>query len=204
MTSTGPQFDFTAAEFMIAVHELRQLPADVGAEIAFAGRSNVGKSSVINALCHRRKLARTSRTPGRTQQLVVFGLAPDTRFVDLPGFGYAKVAKSLRDHWRKVIPVYLQSRRSLLGLVLITDVRHPLRAEELDLLSWCNDAGLRANLVLNKADKLSRNQARQAVLRARRELSGLAIPISAQAFSATAKTGVEALEEELRAWFSND
>ena len=135
---------FRRATFLKSVEQLRDLPPDSGAEVAFIGRSNVGKSSVLNALCDHQGLARTSRTPGRTQHFVVFELAADRRLIDLPGFGYAAVNKSMRAHWDETIPLYLEERASLAGLVLIADARHPLRAEELALVRWTAEPDDRA------------------------------------------------------------
>jgi GTP-binding protein len=149
---------FNAATFVKEAHTLDQLTDDEGSEIAFVGRSNAGKSSVINCLCQRKKLARTSRTPGRTQQFVVFELSADMRIIDLPGFGFAKVSKSKRQHWDQVIPKYFASRRSLIGLVLVVDSRHPLKSEELELIHWCTEAELPVLVLLNKIDKLNQKE----------------------------------------------
>jgi GTP-binding protein len=145
---------FRRAAFLKSVEQLKDLPADEGAEVAFIGRSNVGKSSVLNALCDHQGLARTSRTPGRTQHFVVFDLGGPRRLIDLPGFGYAVVNKSMRAHWDEMIPRYLEERASLAGLVLIADARHPLKSEELALIEWTASACVPQTLLLNKADKL--------------------------------------------------
>lgn len=199
--SDTPEY-FRNARFASSVPEPAQLPTDTGAEIAFAGRSNVGKSSVINALCDHRGLARTSRTPGRTQQLVVFDLGPERRLVDLPGFGYAQVSRTVREHWEATLPRYFQNRRSLVGLVLVTDARHALKPEERALLSWCLAADLQALVVLNKSDKLSRQQALSALRASRITLAALGAPLEVRLFSAEAKMGVEALRTVLDGWLA--
>ena len=145
-------------KFVRSVPNKRALGDDVGAEVAFIGRSNTGKSSTLNALCSQKKLARTSRTPGRTQHFVVFQVLEDKRLIDLPGFGYAQASKTMRSFWKKEIPVYLNFRKSLKGLVLIMDSRHILQPMEQDLLAWCNQAKLSTLILLNKADKLKRSE----------------------------------------------
>jgi GTP-binding protein len=196
-----PFLDFSTAEFVKEAHLLRQMPDDDGMEIAFAGRSNAGKSSVINALCKRRKLARTSRTPGRTQHFVVYEFAPERRFVDLPGFGFAKVSKSKRDHWAHEIPRYLETRRSLIGLVLVADSRHPLKAEELEILRWCVAAELPALLLLNKSDKLNQRDAAKARRLAVNAIADAAGLVTAQLFSATARRGIDDAFAVISDWF---
>lgn len=193
--------DLSAAEFVKEAHVLSQMPSDSGAEIAFAGRSNVGKSSVINALCNRRKLARTSRTPGRTQRFVVYEFAPGRRFVDLPGFGFAKVSKSRRRHWAHEIPRYLETRRSLIGLILAADSRHALKERECEILSWCAAADLPVLLLLNKCDKLNQQQAAKALREARRRFDLARLPITVQLFSATAGRGVDQALDTIAVWF---
>ncbi|TDJ65664.1 MAG: YihA family ribosome biogenesis GTP-binding protein [Proteobacteria bacterium] len=199
-----PGLDLSKAEFVKEAHILSQMPSDVGAEIAFAGRSNVGKSSVINALCNRRKLARTSRTPGRTQRFVVYDFAPGRRFVDLPGFGYAKVSKSKRHHWVHEIPRYLETRRSLIGLILVADSRHPLKDQELEILSWCADADLCALLLLNKCDKLNQQQSAAALREARRMFDLARLSITVALFSATARRGIDQTLGVVAGWFERD
>jgi GTP-binding protein len=181
------------AQFTLAAHRINQLPADHGAEVAFAGRSNAGKSSALNALTGHRGLARTSKTPGRTQQMVSFALPPlddgtEARLIDLPGYGYAKVPEELREHWKREIDLYLHRRQSLRAVVLIADIRHPLKEFDRMMLDFCAATGLPCQLLLTKADKLSRNQAMQAVAAVRRTLdAGAAV----QMFSSSAATGVD-------------
>ncbi|MGH8191807.1 MAG: ribosome biogenesis GTP-binding protein YihA/YsxC [Rhodanobacteraceae bacterium] len=178
------------AVFALAAHRPDQLPPDDGIEVAFAGRSNAGKSSAINALTGSAGLARTSRTPGRTQQLVVFALPDGRRLVDLPGYGYAKVPPSLREHWRHAIDAYLRSRRSLRGVVLVADLRHAPTAFDRQMLSFCASIELPCVLLLSKADKLSRSQLhtrRREIDEAIARENGRAKTIP---FSATAGTGV--------------
>ncbi len=194
---------FRRASFLKSVEQLHDLPPDKGAEVAFIGRSNVGKSSVLNALCDHQGLARTSRTPGRTQHFVVFELAPDRRLIDLPGFGYAVVNKAMRAHWDETIPQYLEERASLAGLVLIADARHPLRAEELALVRWTAAAQVPQVLLLNKADKLGRQAQALAVRAARESLRACgADAANVRTFSAVEKDGVPALRQTVDAWLA--
>lgn len=191
------------AQFVLAAHRISQLPTDQGAEVAFAGRSNAGKSSALNALTNHKGLARTSKTPGRTQQMVVFSLPPmvdadarplEARLVDLPGYGYAKVPEELREHWKREIDAYLHRRRSLRGVVLIADIRHPLKEFDRMMLEFCFATALPCHLLLTKADKLSRNQAAQALAAMRKELAQ-SQHATAQVFSSLDGTGVEAARE---------
>jgi GTP-binding protein len=179
------------AAFALAAHRLDQLPPDDGMEIAFAGRSNAGKSSAINALSGLAGLARTSKTPGRTQQLVVFALPDGRRLVDLPGYGYAKVPPTLRGHWQRTIDAYLRARQSLRGLVLIADVRHAPTAFDRQMLAFCAAIELPCVVLLSKADKL----ARSALRTRQREVDGVIAKenwrAATIAFSATTGVGVE-------------
>lgn len=188
------------AQFVLAAHRIQQLPADEGAEVAFAGRSNAGKSSALNALAGHKGLARTSKTPGRTQQMVAFSLPLvlrgetsqplPARLIDLPGYGYAKVPDALREHWRHEIDRYLHVRRSLRGVVLIVDIRHPLKEFDRMMLDFCVATLLPCHVLMTKADKLSRNQASQALAALRRQFVADA-PVTTQVFSAPDGTGVE-------------
>jgi GTP-binding protein len=195
--SAKPANPFRQAHFVLSAPEPHQLPPDDGAEIAFAGRSNAGKSSALNAICDQSGLARTSKTPGRTQQFVVFALDGARRLVDLPGYGYAKVPEAMRAQWRKAIDAYLRRRASLRGVVLIVDIRHPLKEFDRQMLGYCRDIGLACHVLLSKADKLSRNQGSAVLAGVRRECRAEGWPASVQLFSAMAKTGVDAARTTL-------
>ncbi|MCB1746546.1 MAG: YihA family ribosome biogenesis GTP-binding protein [Gammaproteobacteria bacterium] len=189
------------AHFLLSSPELRQLPGDHGIEVAFAGRSNSGKSSAINVLCNQRNLARTSRTPGRTQHFVVFALDETRRLVDLPGFGYAKVAKSVRAHWDRALPQYLERRQSLAGLVLLMDIRHPIKPQDEIIIAWCAAAGVPLHVLLNKADKLSRGAALDTLRAVERHLAAHGGEASSvQLFSALKQQGVEEAFTVLADW----
>lgn len=192
---------FRRARFLLSAPQRRDLPPDTGVEVAVVGRSNVGKSSVLNALCDQHGLARTSRTPGRTQQIVVFDLENGRRLLDLPGFGYAAVQRELRAHWDQMIPEVLEARRSLAGLLLLADARHPIKPEELGLLRWCAQAGLPVLLVLNKADKLNREAAQKSLRAARATLKQLGLQISLLLVSATSRDGIAEIRAGLHAWY---
>ena len=190
----------STAQFLSEAHRLDQLPADEGVEFAFVGRSNAGKSSVINCLCRRKNLARTSRTPGRTQRFVVFELKQGLRIIDLPGFGFAKVSKSKRQHWDRVIPAYLQTRRSLVGLVLVVDARHPLKQEELSIIDWCVEASLPILVLLNKIDKLNQKERAACRKQVKARLGAADELIAVQEFSALKAFGTESAFDTLEAW----
>ena len=192
---------YRQACFLKGVARLSALPADVGAEVAFAGRSNAGKSSVINALTGRAALARISKTPGRTQQLNYFVLDDDQhRLVDLPGYGYANVPIAVKRRWAALVEGYLRSRRSLMGVVLLMDARRPFTDADSQLVDWCAHAGLATQVLLNKADKLSRGAAARTLTDARKRLAPLGEQHLVQLFSATRRTGIEALGARLDAW----
>ena len=188
------------ARFSLSVPEARLLPADVGREIAFAGRSNAGKSSALNVLCAQRGLARTSRTPGRTQHIVVFELDDQRRLIDLPGFGYAKVAKSMRAHWQQALPEYLETRASLAGLILLMDIRHPLKPQDVAVLEWCNHAGVPAHVLLNKSDKLGRGPATATLHQLTTAMRKQSWAASAQLFSALKQDGSEQAWQVVAEW----
>ena len=182
---------FRSALFVTSAAEPRQLPADSGAEIAFAGRSNAGKSSALNAICDQSGLARTSKTPGRTQLLNVFALDDTRRLVDLPGYGYAKVPEAIREKWRHVIDAYLRERESLRGVVLIIDSRHPLKEFDRQMLAFCHDIDLACHVLLTKADKLSRSEGMRTLALVRKECAAQGWRATAQLFSVLAKTGLD-------------
>lgn len=199
-----PPNPLQGARFVLAAHTPEQLPPDAGAEVAFAGRSNAGKSSALNALTGQRALARTSKTPGRTQQMVVFELDPERRLVDLPGYGYAKVPQALREHWRQAIDAYLHRRRALRGLVLIIDIRHPLKDFDRQMLAFCAETGLACHCLLTKADKLSRAQVQAALRAFEKTVAAEGWDAGAQAFSAHDATGVEAARAAVMRLFETE
>jgi GTP-binding protein len=191
---------YQRAEFLKSVPTLAGSPADSGAEVAFAGRSNAGKSSALNLITGIRALARTSKTPGRTQHLVFFGLDEERRLVDLPGYGYAKVPERLKHQWQHTMEEYLRRRQSLRGLVLVMDIRHPLTDYDRQMLEWVRHAGLAVHILLSKADKLSRGAAAGVLQQVRRELTPHMPEVSVQIFSALKRTGAEEARAVLDRW----
>ena len=189
------------AVYLTSAHRLDQLPEDLGFEVAFAGRSNAGKSTAINAITNRKSLARTSKTPGRTQQIVQFELDEQRRFADLPGYGYAKVAKTLRQHWQKTLDQYFQSRASLRGLIVIMDIRHPLKDYDRQLLAWAEIAGLPCHVLLTKADKLKRGPGMNAMQAIKKQMKADRLNASMQLFSGTRREGIIAVHQVLDSWF---
>jgi len=189
--STARSNPFRLAQFVLSAPELRQLPADAGAEVAFAGRSNAGKSSALNAICDQTGLARTSKTPGRTQHFVVFALADGKRLVDLPGYGYAKVPEAMRERWQRVIDAYMRERESLRGIVLIMDSRHPLKDFDRQMLQFCDDIDRACHVLLTKADKLAHSEGLRTLALVRKECAAQGWRASAQLFSAMKKTGLD-------------
>lgn len=192
---------YRRASFLISAAQASQFPAEDGMEVAFAGRSNAGKSSAINTLCENKNLARTSKTPGRTQLINFFSLDEQRLLVDLPGYGYAKVPEQIRRDWQKLMESYLTQRQSLCGLVIIMDVRQPLKDYDLQMLEWCQHFATPSHILLTKADKLSRNQANQVLYKVQRTLKEENFDASTQLFSALNKTGIEALQEKLNDWY---
>ena len=195
MKKTNP---FRIAQYVLSAHELKQLPKDRGIEVAIAGRSNAGKSSAINAFTDQKSLARTSKTPGRTQQIVIFELDENRRIADLPGYGYAKVPVKLKEHWRRVMERYFQTRECLRGVVLVMDIRHPMREFDQQMLAWCDAANIPCHILLTKADKLKRGPAQSTLLKVRRDLPAIA---SIQVFSSSKKTGLDELVDKLADWY---
>ncbi|WP_440996650.1 ribosome biogenesis GTP-binding protein YihA/YsxC [Arhodomonas sp. SL1] len=188
------------ARFLLSAPDITHLPPDTGAEVAFAGRSNAGKSSAINALTGQKSLARISKTPGRTQAINVFPLDEERRLIDLPGYGYAKVPERIRAHWRQALPRYLAERESLRGLVIIMDVRRPLTEQDAQMLEWCTHAGLSVHVLLTKADKLKRGPALNALQRLRARLDAEYPATTAQLFSASHGTGIDEIHRKLDEW----
>ncbi|GMT39922.1 MAG: putative GTP-binding protein EngB [bacterium] len=185
--------------FIKGAYTLQQLPDDTGVEVAFAGRSNVGKSSTLNTLAGVKSLARTSKTPGRTQEINFFDLGNDRRLVDLPGYGYAKVSETRQHHWAETLGEYLLSRKSLVGLILLMDIRHPLKEFDRNMVHWCTHAGLPVYVILNKADKLSRGKASASLLDVKQKLAKFPID-GIQLFSSLKHTGVDEALQKLCNW----
>jgi GTP-binding protein len=199
MTSETIKYNpYRSARYVISAHRLNQLPADSGYEVAFAGRSNAGKTSAINTLTDQKSLARTSKTPGRTQQIVIFDIDDERRIADLPGYGYAKVPEKLKAHWRHVMQMYFNQRESLRGVVLVMDIRHPMREFDQQMLAWCAASGVPCHALLTKADKLKRGPAQATLLKVRRALPQGA---TAQVFSASKRTGLGELISRLNQWY---
>lgn len=189
------------ASFLMSAREPAQFPADSGREVAVAGRSNSGKSTAINALVGRRSLARTGKTPGRTQLINFFRIGEDRRLVDLPGYGYAKVPDAVRKHWRHLLEAYFRRRQSLVGLLVTVDIRRGLKELDWVMLDWARNSDVPAAVLLTKADKLSRGASRSRHL----EVSGI-LPDSVQAlaFSAPKRLGVVEARQHLTGWLWND
>jgi GTP-binding protein len=185
---------FPEARFIGSAWQPRQFPADEGAEVAFAGRSNSGKSSALNAIAGRKDLARTSKTPGRTQLINFFSLDGAQRLVDLPGYGFAKVPERIKQHWQELLTRYVEARASLVGLVIVMDARRPLTDFDVQMLDWSRANGLAAHVLLTKADKLSRGEANAVLKQVRAAVEGVA---TVQLFSAVAKTGVDDARREV-------
>jgi GTP-binding protein len=187
---------FPAVEFLTSSWQPHQFPPDQGVEVAFAGRSNAGKSSALNAITGRKDLARTSKTPGRTQLINFFALNERQRVADLPGYGYAKVPEKMRKHWRELMERYVETRASLGGILIVMDSRHPLTEFDCQMLEWTGAQNVPTHLLLTKADKLSRGESASTLKKVRAAVGDAA---TAQLFSAVTKVGVdEARKEVLR------
>lgn len=194
---------FQQASFLQSATTSKTLPVESGPEIAFAGRSNAGKSSVLNRVCSQKSLARTSKTPGRTQLINFFALPDDKYLVDLPGYGYAKVPEAVKLEWGRFIESYLVHRATLQGLVLVMDIRHPLTEYDQVMLRWAHSRDLPVHVLLNKSDKLKRGAAKNTLLKVRKELAELE-SVSVQTFSALNKEGLDECWQLLEYWFNGD
>jgi GTP-binding protein len=198
------RLNYQSARFLISAPTLAKCPVDDGAEVAFAGRSNAGKSSAINTLTRQKALARTSRTPGRTQLINFFSLGDDTgrRLVDLPGYGYAKVPEAVKLEWQRHLAEYLEGRHSLRGLVLVMDVRHPLTEFDQTLLGWADDQDKPVHILLTKADKLKSGAAKNALQQVRSRLREWEDLVTVQLFSSLKREGVDEACARLDQWLS--
>lgn len=196
------RLNYPTAQFIISAPTLALCPDDTGAEVAFAGRSNAGKSSAINALTQQNALARTSRTPGRTQLINFFSVMNDEsrRLVDLPGYGYAKVPESVKLEWQKHLAEYLRNRFSLRGLVLLMDVRHPLTEFDQMMLDYADQREMPVHILLTKADKLKKGPASASLQKVRSRLKEWEDMVSVQLFSSLKRDGVDTLSQKLNQW----
>ncbi|WP_347988220.1 ribosome biogenesis GTP-binding protein YihA/YsxC [Methylomonas sp. AM2-LC] len=188
-------------KFINSAPRLQDAPPDQGMEIAFAGRSNAGKSSAINTLVQQNALARVSKTPGRTQLLNFFEVDAQRKLVDLPGYGYAKVPESVKKDWQKMIQIYLCERNALCGIVLVMDIRHPLTDFDWKMVEWCEQAQLPLHILLTKADKLNFGAAKNTLLQVQKDLGQVSIEVTLQLFSALNKTGINDIHHVLDEWF---
>lgn len=197
-------FNYQQTRFLTSAPDIRALPADSGIEVAFAGRSNAGKSSALNTLTRQNSLARTSKTPGRTQLINTFHLAEDKRLIDLPGYGFAKVPLEVKEKWQKSLSEYLIKRQSLKGLVVLMDIRHPLKDLDQQLVHWAVQSGLSVLILLTKADKLSPGPRKKTVLEVREASLAFMGDVTVEAFSSLNKVGLSELEQVLDSWFSGE
>jgi len=196
---------YRKAKFLLAVQHLKQLPNNIQYEVGFAGRSNAGKSSAINTITGIHSLARTSKTPGRTQQIVYFTLDEEHSLVDLPGYGFAKVPMQVKKHWHTLMEGYFKERQALKGLVLVMDIRHPMREFDEQMLEWCHHNNTPVHILLTKADKLSNGAASSVMLKIKRTLKDQEYHnFSVQTFSSLKRTGSETVMQKMDEWFEYD
>ena len=191
---------YQQARFLQSATTTNTLPPELSSEVAFAGRSNSGKSSTLNRLCQQKSLARTSKTPGRTQLINFFELPQNKYLVDLPGYGYAKVPEKVKLQWQQFIESYLVNRSTLNGLVIVMDIRRPMLEHDLNMLSWAESRDLPVHVVLNKYDKLKHGQAKSTLLKTQQQLNKLTNTCTVQMFSALKGTGVDELSAQLDLW----
>lgn len=193
---------YNQATFLTSAAYFSQLPADVGAEVAFIGRSNAGKSSALNAITHITGLARTSQSPGRTQLINLFTLDDQHRLVDLPGYGFAKVPPDIQARWEETIADYFEKRQSLVGLILVMDARHSFKESDREMMDWCIESEIPLHILLTKADKLTPNEQRKTLFMAQKTVSLLST-VSVQLFSALKKSGIDEARQRLDRWFDD-
>jgi GTP-binding protein len=197
-------FNYQQTRFLTSAPDIRALPDDSGIEVAFAGRSNAGKSSALNTLTRQNSLARTSKTPGRTQLINTFHLAENKRLIDLPGYGFAKVPLEVKEKWQKSLSEYLIKRKSLKGIVVLMDIRHPLKDLDQQLVHWAVQSGLSVLILLTKADKLSPGPRKKTLLEVRDASMAFMGDVTVEAFSSLNKFGLTELEQVLDRWFSDE
>ena len=190
------------AQFLLSVAALPQLPPDEGYEVAIVGRSNSGKSSVLNQLTQNKSLARVSKTPGRTQHINLFGLDEERRIADLPGYGYAKVPPAVKQKWQKTLDAYLRSRACLKGLILVMDIRHPLKDFDKQMLEWSHLCDLPVHILLNKSDKLGSGAIKKTLMDVEKGVKVYENKITVQTFSAMKGLGIKEFQDVLKEWFN--
>lgn len=195
------KLNYQNAQFLLSVANLSQLPPDQGVEVAIVGRSNAGKSSVLNQLTQNKNLARVSKTPGRTQLINLFALDAANRLADLPGYGYAKVPPSVKKRWQQLLDDYLRSRACLRGLILVMDIRHPLKEFDQQMLAWCAQCDVAVHILLNKSDKLTQSAASKTLKEVKTRLVDYTNSITVQTFSALKGRGVKELRDQLDQWW---
>jgi GTP-binding protein len=192
---------FRMARYLMGAAKLDQLPEDIGIEVALAGRSNAGKSTALNAITDQKNLAKTSKTPGRTQLINLFRIDDSNRLTDLPGYGFAKVSKDQKAQWQKTLSRYLQERQCLKALIVFMDIRHPLKETDKEMVQWAVEANIPVHVVLSKADKLKSGARKTAFLAANKRLARISDNITSQLFSATHKLGLDELITTLSSWY---
>ena len=201
LTDADLQKYFESANFETSATNLKQCPNDKSLEVAFAGRSNAGKSSAINCLCNKRKLARVSKTPGRTQLINFFSLRDKQRLVDLPGYGYAKVSLKKKLIWQEHLMTYLEQRQALQGLILVMDARHPLQPFDLSMLEWAEKYQLHCHILLTKSDKLKRGAAKQTLMQTKSACNDSST-VSVQLFSSVNGEGLSTARNTIKSWLN--
>ncbi|MBI0103785.1 ribosome biogenesis GTP-binding protein YihA/YsxC [uncultured Gilliamella sp.] len=194
--------NYAKTHFILSAPDITHLPIDTGVEIAFAGRSNAGKSSALNTLTNQKALARTSKTPGRTQLINLFEVEENCRLVDLPGYGYAQVPEAIKRKWQKSLGEYLQKRESLKGLVVLMDIRHPLKDLDQQMVEWAVSVNIPVMLLLTKADKLASGAQKKQVNMVKEAILPFQGDITVAPFSSPKRVGLEALKQKLDEWFS--
>lgn len=199
---TSQTYNYHMTHFVMSAPDIRHLPSDEGIEVAFAGRSNAGKSSALNTLTQQKSLARISKTPGRTQLINLFEVEPGIRLVDLPGYGYAQVPEEMKRKWQKALGEYLQMRNSLKGLVVLMDIRHPLKDLDRQMIEWAVAVGTPVMLLLTKADKLASGARHSQVKMVREAVKEFMGDIEVEPFSSLKKQGVDKLSHKLNTWFN--
>lgn len=202
-TAVLKNLNYQQTKFVLSAPDIRHLPSDTGIEVAFAGRSNAGKSSALNTLTNQKSLARTSKTPGRTQLINLFEVVEGKRLVDLPGYGYAEVPEEMKLKWQRALGEYLQKRQCLQGLVILMDIRHPLKDLDQQMINWAVQSNLPVMVLLTKADKLASGARKAQLNKVREEVLAFNGDIQVEAFSSLKKLGVDKLRHQLDSWYND-